>query len=112
MGSEGIVVVIIGLIIGFTSVKIFQRTKFGKAYLKKIDKKQLILNNPDLLVEKLNEGMGKVDDGNKISYSVAEVDGKKIVKMHEEKIPIKAEPKEPKKPDKKKSNSKKRKVYK
>ena len=78
MGSEGFVVIVIGLLLGITMAKLFPKTKFGKKYLGKRDPRNKVLNDPELLVEKLNQGAGFVDDGKKMKYSVGEEDGRQI----------------------------------
>lgn len=81
MGSEGFVVVGIGIYLGFLMIKLLPMTKWGKKLIQNIDPRDRVLNNPDLLVEKLKEGSGFVDDGMEMDYSVVEKDGKKVVAL-------------------------------
>ncbi len=82
MGSEGFLVVGIGLGVGIGIIKFLSSTKFGKKYILSDRKRDAVLRDPDLLVEKLKEGRSQmVDDGGGMEYSVVEEDGKKKVKL-------------------------------
>lgn len=109
MGSEGLVVIGVGLLLGFFMVKLFPKTKFGKKLLENKDPKNKVLNDPELLVQKLKEGEGFMDEGKDMNYSVGEEDGKKVVKLdigEEKKV---SPPKTPKKDTKKKAPKKEKK---
>lgn len=81
MGSEGFVVVGIGIYLGFLMIKLLPKTKWGKKIIDRMDHRDTVLNNPELLVKKLKEGAGYVDEGMEMNYSVVEKDGKKVVAL-------------------------------
>ncbi len=81
MGSEGFIVLAVGLVIGYFIIKLFPKTKFGKKFMDSKDPRQRVLNNPDLLVKKLNENGKVIDDGKDMNYSVEDVNGERVVKL-------------------------------
>lgn len=75
---EGIVVSVVALFVGAGVMKIL--LMFEKIE-KKVDrsdrKKYETMKDPELLLKRLNENGSMVDDGDEISFSVEEHDGKK-----------------------------------
>lgn len=100
MINEIIVISILGIIVGIILAYILSKTNI-KFPTKDQRKKNKIINNPELLAEKLNENE-IVDNGEKLEYSVVEKDGEKHLDL--KKTPIKINPPTPKtKPKVKKS---------
>ncbi len=69
---------IVGLSVGFVLVKY---TNIIDRISKKQRYKQKVINDPELLLEKLKENGAITDMGKKVDLSIVEVDGKKEIKI-------------------------------
>ena len=76
--AVGGISLMIGLSVGFVLIKytnIIDRISKNQRY------KQKVINNPELLLEKLKENGTITDMGKKVDLSIVEVDGKKEIKI-------------------------------
>jgi len=75
---EIITVGIFALLVGAGIMKLLLRIKKVELLVDRSERRKYkILNDPDLLLEKLNKNGMMVDDGDGISFAVEEKDGKK-----------------------------------
>lgn len=92
MGAEVIVVAILAFLLGGGLAYIFRESLVKK--LNRAEKeKDKVINNPDLLVEKLNKNGKMVDVGEELKYSVIEENGVKKVALEKCKVQPTATPK-------------------
>ncbi len=85
MGSEALVIGTIALLLGAGIGHIF-RKKIKRLLDRKQKEKDKIINNPDLLVEKLSKNGKMVDSGEELKYSVIEEDGVRKVSLEKTKV--------------------------
>ncbi len=85
MGSEALVVGTLDLLLGAGIAHFFRKgiKKLLNTKRKEIDK---IVNDPDLLVEKLSENGKMVDRGEELKYSVVEEGGVRKVSLEKTKV--------------------------
>ncbi len=108
MGSETLIIGTIALLLGAGIAHIFKK-QIKKILNRKQKEMDEIVNDPDLLVEKLNKNGKMVDSGEELKYSVVEEGGVRKVSL--ERTKVKPEP--PLQPQTaKKKVSKKKKVVK
>lgn len=75
---EVIAVAIPSMIIGAGIMKLLLKSKKVEVIIDRSERKKYkAINNPELLLEKLNENGVMVDDGDEVSFAVEEKDGKK-----------------------------------
>lgn len=78
MITETIIVVAISVAIGAGIMKLALKSKKVQMLVDRSEKKKYAtMNDPDLLLEKLNKNGVMVDDGDGVSFEVEEKDGKK-----------------------------------
>lgn len=75
----GGIALVVGMVMAFLLMRF---TKLFKFVDKEEKEKQKVLRDPDLLVQKLNEGRSmNVDDGEVMEYSVKDLGGKRVVDL-------------------------------
>lgn len=108
MGSETLIIGTIALLLGAGLGHVL-RNKIKKLLNTKQKKMDEIINDPDLLVEKLNKNGKMVDRGEELKYSVVEEGGVRKVSLERTKV----KPEQPTQPQTaEKKVSKKKKVVK
>ncbi len=70
--TETIIVGIAGLVVGLTAAYfLFTKTKLADKLSKEQREKEKIINNPELLLEKLNHNINSItDEGQKLEYCI------------------------------------------
>lgn len=91
MGLETLVVITIAILLGAVLGHIFKK-KIKRFLNKKQKEMDKIINDPDLLVEKLNNNGQMVDSGEELKYSVVEEDGVRKVSLTKTKVKPESSP--------------------
>ena len=92
---EIIAVAITSMAVGVGIMKLALKIKKVERLVDRSEKKKYdTMNNPDLLLKKLNDNGVMIDDGDEISFAVEEKDGKKqLVKKIKKNVAAKGIPK-------------------
>ena len=85
MGSEALVIGTIALVLG-AGIGHILRNRIKKILNTKQKEMDAIVNDPDLLVEKLNKNGKMVDSGEELKYSVVEEGGVRKVSLEKTKV--------------------------
>lgn len=79
---EGAIIVSVSLLVGLgVGIFLIKKTNIINFVSKSQREKQKILNDPELLLAKLQEHGDIVDDGKKVDMSIVEINGKKQLKI-------------------------------
>lgn len=82
MAAEELVVVVFALIIGLAiGYFLSKNQRLANKFSKEKREMNAILNDPEVLLSKLNANGKIIDDGKELHYSVVEKDGKKVLEL-------------------------------